>query len=85
VVSLNGWSASVAIYYVSVSGHLLSGKLHSFRMSVHSLSVSVSELFEYRRMSSQFGTVQLSSTSKSVSDILPYLRQLASAHEKFAV
>ena len=36
-------------------------------------------------VSSQFGTVQLSSTSKSVSDILPYLRQLDSAHEKFSV
>jgi hypothetical protein len=36
-------------------------------------------------VSSQFGTVQLSSTSKSVSDILPYLRQLDSAHDKFAI
>ena len=35
-------------------------------------------------VSSQFGTAQLSSRSKSVSDILPYL-QLDSAHEKFAV
>ena len=36
-------------------------------------------------MSSQFGTAQLSSTSKSVSNILPYLWQLDSVHEKFAV
>jgi hypothetical protein len=33
----------------------------------------------------KFGTVQLGSTSESVSDILPYLRQLDSAHGTFAV
>jgi hypothetical protein len=35
-------------------------------------------------VSSQFGTVQLSSTSKSVSDILLYL-DYKKAHEKFAI
>ena len=48
VISLNSWSVSVALYYVSVSGDSLSGKLHSLRMSAHSLSVSVSVLLEYR-------------------------------------
>ena len=50
MVSLNSWSVSVALYYVSVSEHSLSCKLHSLRMSVvHSLSVSV--LLEYKRTS----------------------------------
>jgi hypothetical protein len=39
----------VALYYVSVSGRSLSGELHSLRTSAHSLSVN--ELFEYRRYS----------------------------------
>ena len=42
MVSLNSWSTSVTLYYVSVSRHSLSGELHSLRMSGHSLSVSVS-------------------------------------------
>ena len=49
-VSLNSWSVSVALYYVSVSGDSLSGELHSLRMIIHSLSVSVSVLLEYRRI-----------------------------------
>ena len=49
MVSLNSWSVSVALHYVSVSGDSLSGELHLMRMSVHSLSVSVSELLEYGR------------------------------------
>ena len=28
MVSLNSWSVSVALYYVSVSGHSLTGELH---------------------------------------------------------
>ena len=47
MVSLNSWRVSFTLYYVSVSGHSLSGELHSLRMSAHSLSVSV--LLEYRR------------------------------------
>ena len=51
MASLNNWSVSVVLYYVSVSEDSLSGELHLLRMSVHSLSVSVSELLEYGRES----------------------------------
>ena len=40
-MSLNSWSVSVTLCYVSVSGHSLSSELHSLRMSGHSLNVSV--------------------------------------------
>ena len=38
---------SAVPYYVSVSRDSLSGELHSWRLSVHSFSVSASEFFEY--------------------------------------
>ena len=46
---MNSWRVSAVPYYVSVSRDSLSGELHSWRLSVYSLSVSVSELLEYRR------------------------------------
>ena len=52
MLSLNSWRVSAIPYYVSVSRDSLSGELHLWRLSVHSLSVSVSELLEYRRKSS---------------------------------
>ena len=48
MVSLNSWRVSVVLYYVSVLCHSLSGQSHLLRLSGYSLSVSVSELLEYR-------------------------------------
>ena len=45
-MSLNSWSVSVALYFVSVSGHSLSGE---FKNECPLIEPGVSVLLEYRR------------------------------------